>query len=59
MFEDFIREYVKDLIECSDIDYNITKEDIEDVVYNVSNNEEIWNIIDSYIYGELDRKESD
>lgn len=59
MFEDFIREYVKDLIECSDMDYNITKEDIEDVVYNVSNNEEIWNIIDSYIYEELDRKESD
>ena len=56
MFEDFLREYIKDLIDCSDIEYNLTSEDIEDVVCTISNNEELWNIIDGCIYFQLDLK---
>ena len=55
MFEDFLREYIQDLIECSSDKYDITEENINDVACIINNNEYIWNIIDNAIYEEIDK----
>jgi hypothetical protein len=60
MFEDFLREHIKDLIECGFDNYKINESDIEYIVCIINNNEKIWDIIDSTIYNELDKyKEED
>jgi len=55
MFEDFLREYIQDLIECSSDKYDITEENINDVACIINNNEHLWNIIDNAIYEEIDK----
>lgn len=54
MFEDFIRQHIDDLIECSSDEYDINEEMKEAIVQSVTYDEEIWDIIDSRIYRELD-----
>ena len=55
MFEDFLREHIKDLIECSVDNYNIPEGKMEDIVCCLNNNENLWNIIDEAIYQEIDK----
>lgn len=60
MFEDFLREHIKDLIECGFDNYKINENNIEDIACIINNKEEIWDVIDSAIYNELDKyKEED
>lgn len=56
MFNNFLKEYIKDLIDCGDNKkYNINKKDIENIVKEVENSEFLWEIIDNSIYKELDK----
>lgn len=55
MFEEFLKAYIQDLIECSSDTYNITESEKEIIADRVSRNEYVWNIIDEAIYNELDK----
>ena len=60
MFEEFLVEHIKDYIECNDecrTRYDINIEQIEDIASIVSNNEQIWEIIDMAIDLELEKYE--
>lgn len=57
MFLEFIEEYVQDLIECSDIDYDITEEQQKEVCYRIANNDGIWQYMDEVIYDYLGKYE--
>lgn len=54
MFEDFLREHIQELIECSIDEYDIKEEDMDDIIYKV-NNEHLWDMIDSTIYEVIDK----
>ena len=53
MFEDFLREHIQDLIECSTDEYEMTEKDIEEVACRLNNDDHLWCDIDSYIFDEL------
>jgi hypothetical protein len=55
MFEEFLKAYIQDLIECSSDNYEITEDQKEIIASRVSRNEYVWNILDEAIYNELDK----
>jgi hypothetical protein len=55
MFEEFLKAYIQDLIECSSDNYEITEDQKEIIADRVSRNEYVWSIIDEAIYNELDK----
>ena len=55
MFEDFLRQHIQDLIECSTDEYKMTEKDIEEVACKLNNNDHLWWAIDRYILDELYR----
>ncbi len=55
MFEDFLKAYIQDLIECSSDNYEITEDQKEIIASRVSRNEYVWNILDEAIYNELNK----
>lgn len=55
MFEDFLKEYIKDLIECSFDKYYITDSELDKIAHSVNNNEYIWAVLDEAIYFEIEK----
>lgn len=51
--DDILREIITKLITESDYKYNLTENDINDIVYQV-NNEELWDYIDNKVLSVLD-----
>lgn len=54
LFDKFIKQYVEDLIECSDKEYDLTEEDKKEIVDSIKYNETFWEILDNAIFNELD-----
>lgn len=54
MFKDFLKQYIKDLVEVDAGEYNIDEDDIDDIADVVESNEYVWSVIDEAIYQELD-----
>lgn len=61
LFEKFIKQYIEDLIECSDNEYDLTEEDKKDVMVKVCDNDRVWELLDSIIFDYLEEyvKESE
>ena len=61
LFDNFIKQYIEDYIDCSDIEYDITEEDKKNIIDNISYNDRLWEVLDSIISSQLDNyvKESD
>ncbi len=55
LFDNFISQYIEDLIDCSDTEYNLTKEDKNEIMDNIRYNEHIWMELDIAIFNELDK----
>lgn len=55
LFDNFIKQYVDDLIDCSDNEYKLTDKDKEEIIDNVRYNEAIWEILDNAIFNELEK----
>jgi hypothetical protein len=55
LFDNFIKQYVDDLIECSDNEYKLTDEEKEEIIDNIRYNEAIWEILDNAIFNELEK----
>ena len=55
MFEEFLTQYIKDLIDCGDSEYDINEDEIRDVMLDVEGNEYVWEVLDEAIYQELDK----
>ena len=55
MFEEFLKEHIQNLIECSTDEYDITEEDIKDAASMIEANEHIWDVINEAIYQEIDK----
>ena len=55
LFDNFIKQYVEDLIDCTDTEYKLTDEDKEEIIDNVRYNEAIWEILDNAIFNELEK----
>jgi len=49
LFDKFIKQYIEDYIDCSDIDYDITEEDKKEVIDSVKYSDEIWEVLDNKI----------
>lgn len=49
LFDKFIRQYVEDLIECSDVEYELLEEDKEEIIDRIQHNERVWELLDSII----------
>lgn len=49
MFMDFLEQYIKDYIECSDEEYIIDDFDISKTAKRLNNNDEIWIFIDECV----------
>lgn len=54
LFDNFIKQYIEDYIDCSDIEYDITEEDKKDIIDNISYNDRLWEVLDSIISSQLD-----
>ena len=54
LFRTFLRQYVKDMIDCLPGYYDIKEADIERVVDSIESDDYIWETIDSLIYDELE-----
>ena len=59
LFDRFLTQYIKDLIECSDSEYEVTDKDIEDMVTNIEGNEYVWSILDEAVFNELGKYEKE
>lgn len=61
LFDKFIKQYIEDLIECSDNEYDLTEEDKKDVMVKVCDNDRVWELLDSIIFDYLEEyvKESE
>lgn len=59
LFTNFLREYIKDLIDCSPDEYEMTEADINDIANLIASDEHLWDAIDWAIYDAIDgfRKE--
>ena len=55
LFDKFIKQYIEDLIDCSDREYDLTEEDKKEIIDNVRYNEFIWETLDNAIFTELDK----
>lgn len=55
MFYDFLIKYIKDYIEDSINEYEITDNDIEDIAEDVSNNDYVWECLEEAIDQQLDK----
>lgn len=49
LFDKFIRQYIEDLIECSDVEYELLEEDKEEIIDRIQHNERVWELLDSII----------
>lgn len=49
MFFDFLKEYIPDLIECSDEDMELTSQEIHEVAAIVDGDEHVWETIETAI----------
>ena len=54
LFDNFIKQYIKDYIECSDTEYDITEEDIKDIIDYISYDDRLWEVLDSIISIQLE-----
>lgn len=61
LFDKFIKQYLEDLIDCSDIEYDLTEKDKKEIIDNVRYNDFIWETLDNAIFTELEdyKKESE
>lgn len=49
LFDKFIKQYLEDLIECSDIEYDLTEKDKKEVIDSVKYSDDIWEVLDNKI----------
>lgn len=54
LFDTFIRQYIEDLIDCSDTEYELTKEDKEEIMDRIRYNEGVWELLDGIIFDYLE-----
>ena len=54
LFDNFIKQYIKSYIDWSDKEYDITEEDIKDIIDNISYNDRLWEVLDNIISSQLD-----
>ncbi len=54
LFDNFIKQYIEDYIDCSDIEYDITEEDKKDIIDNISYNDRLWEVLDIIISSQLE-----
>ena len=61
LFDKFIKQYIEDLIECSDNEYDLTEKDKKDIMVKVCDNDRVWELLDSIIFDYLEKyvKESE
>lgn len=55
MFFDFLKKYIKDYIELSIYNFDITDEEIKDIADYISNDDSVWNYLENVIDQQLDR----
>lgn len=53
LIDKFLKEYVQDLVECSSDEYELTEEQIMDVVTSVEDNEHAWEGLNEAIFQEI------
>lgn len=54
LFDKFIKQYIEDLIECSDNEYDLTEEDKKDIMVRVCENDRVWELLDGIIFDYLE-----
>ena len=61
LFDNFIKQYIEDLIECSATEYNLTEEDKKEIIENIRYNFHFWEHLDNLIFNKLEdfEKESE
>lgn len=55
MFEKFLKQYVKDLIDCEYGNIGFTEDEIMEVVFALNNNEDLWQFMDTIAYNQIDK----
>ena len=55
--EEFLKDYVEMMADVRDM--NLSQAQMQDIVNNLSGNEELWDIFDGYVGDELDAIEDD
>ena len=55
--EDFLTDYVEMMADAKDME--LTPDQIQDIVNNLQDNEELWDIFDGYVSDQLDILEDD
>ena len=63
MFDTFLKQYIQDYFECCDYTIatrkkegkELKKEDIDDMVDDITNNDYLWEIMDELVLNTLDR----
>lgn len=61
LFDNFIKQYIEDLIDCTGVEYDLTEKDKKDVMVKVCDNDRVWELLDSIIFDYLEKyvKESE
>lgn len=55
MFEDFLKQYLQDYLECSVDKYYITESEKEKIVHSINNNDNLWSFLDEIISFEIEQ----
>lgn len=59
LFDKFIKQYIEDLIECSDKEYDLTEEDKKDIMERVCDNDRFWETLDDIVFNYLEDYEKE
>ena len=59
LFDKFIKQYIEDLIECSDKEYDLTVEDKNDIMERVCGNDRFWETLDNIVFNYLEDYEKE
>lgn len=54
LFDNFIKQYIKSYIDWSDKEYDITEEDIKDIIVYIKCDDRLWKVLDNLISYQLD-----
>ena len=54
MMDEFLKQYILDLIEASDDKYNITDEELTEIIDNIRYNERVWNLLDYVVFEQIE-----
>lgn len=50
LFDKFLNQYIEDLIDCGDTEYELSEKDKKELIVDIECNDRLWETLDDIIY---------